>query len=251
MARQDGLREFRDLRAFAMEEILRILQKAESAVGKAALHRRVEERFRHAHGGWPKELDRIGRNGCRRGTNAIAWALAALTSRRVIRPCLGANLVRLEDRPEGRAPQPLNEQVPDRESIEARVRARAQQAISRAAAANMPFDQSFVQDSVRAVREAGYRCAMTGRAFDIEYRTRGAGGTHYAPSPDRIVPELGYVRGNVRWILWCLNRGKGEMSAEDYVEVCRLVAGFTAEDFDEARSSPRKDSLAASARRKR
>lgn len=81
-----------------------------------------------------------------------------------------------------------------------------------------------------AVRQAGYRCKVTGRAFDIDFRTRGAGGTHYAPSPDRIVPELGYVRGNVRWILWCINRGKGEMLAEDYLEICRMVAGYLADD---------------------
>jgi len=100
--------------------------------------------------------------------------------------------------------------------------------MGRAAIGNLPFDDSFVADSVLAVRRAGYRCEISGRPFDIDYRTSGAGGTHYAPSPDRIVPARGYVRGNVRWVLWCLNRGKGEMSADDYLEVCRLVAGHRA-----------------------
>ncbi len=99
----------------------------------------------------------------------------------------------------------------------------------RAMITNLPFDPSFVEDSVRAVRQAGYRCAATGRPFDIDYRSSGAGGTHFAPSPDRIAPELGYVRGNVRWVLWCLNRGKGRMSAEEYLEICRLAAAYKAE----------------------
>jgi len=30
-------------------------------------------------------------------------------------------------------------------------------------------------------------------------------------------------------VLWCLNRGKGEMPAGDYLEVCRLVADHKAE----------------------
>jgi hypothetical protein len=126
----------------------------------------------------------------------------------------------------------LNDGLPDNERIEALVRTRARQAMRRAASANLPFDESFVEDSVLAVRQAGYRCKITGRAFDIDYRTPGAGGTHYAPSPDRTIPERGYVRGNVRWVLWCLNRGKGEMSADDYLEVCRLVARYEAEATD-------------------
>ena len=98
----------------------------------------------------------------------------------------------------------------------------------RAAGAGLPFDPSFVEDSVAAVRSAAYRCEISGRPFDIDFRTKGAGGTHYAPSPDRSVPAKGYVRGNVRWVLWCLNRGKGEMPADQYLEVCRLVAGHKA-----------------------
>lgn len=114
------------------------------------------------------------------------------------------------------------------EKIEILVRKRAREAMRRAATANLPFDKSFDDDSVLMVRKARYRCGISGRPFDIKYRTSGAGGTHYAPSPDRIVPEYGYVRGNVRWILWCLNRGKGEMSADHYLAVCRLVATYKA-----------------------
>jgi hypothetical protein len=65
---------------------------------------------------------------------------------------------------------------------------------------------------------------VTGEAFDVVYRTAGAGGTHLAPSPDRIVPELGYVRGNVRWFLWAVNRAKGEMPDDLFVDICTAVA---------------------------
>jgi hypothetical protein len=47
-----------------------------------------------------------------------------------------------------------------------------------------------------------------------------------APSPDRIDPKLGYVPDNVRWVLWAVNRAKGEMPEELFVRICRsVVAG--------------------------
>jgi len=89
----------------------------------------------------------------------------------------------------------LNHGPTETEKIDALVRKRAREAMRRAASAKVPFDKSFVEDSALAVRQAGYRCKITGRAFDIDYRTPGAGGTHYAPSPDRIIPERGYSAG--------------------------------------------------------
>jgi hypothetical protein len=234
MAIRDSLPEFRELRIFAMDAIPSILKERGGSVSKVELHRSVEDRFATVRGAWPKELDGTAAGGCRRATNAIAWALATLTSRMVIHPCLGSDVVRLRESGGSREVERSGGVSPKQalsdyeESIEALVRERARQAMRRAENAGLPFDESFVIDSVRAVRRAGYRCAITGRAFDIEYRTAGAGGTHYGPSPDRIIPERGYVRGNVRWILWCLNRGKGEMLAEDYFEVCRLVATYKA-----------------------
>jgi len=228
----DSLSEFRELRMFAMDAIPRMLKERGGSVSKVELHRSVEDRFSTARGGWPRALDGTGASGCRRGTNAIAWALATLTSRMVIHPCLGSDVVRLRGSVASRGVERIDRATRKQASsghedkLEAVVRERARQAMRRAESAGLPFDESFVTDSVRAVRRAGYRCAITGRPFDIEFRTAGAGGTHYGPSPDRTIPEQGYVRGNVRWVLWCLNRGKGEMSAEDYFEMCRLVANY-------------------------
>jgi hypothetical protein len=72
--------------------------------------------------------------------------------------------------------------------------------------------------------EQSFRCAITRLPFNVTYRTRGAGGTHFAPSPDRIDPAKGYVRGNVRWVLWAVNRAKGEMPEEYFLQMCLAVA---------------------------
>ena len=115
---------------------------------------------------------------------------------------------------------------PKNEKMEALIRTRALDAMRRAAKKKLPVDKSFVEDSLLSVRQAGYRCSISGHPFDLEYKTAGAGGTHFAPSPDKIDPQLGYVRGNVRWVLWCFNRGKGEMSADRFLEACRLVGSY-------------------------
>ena len=78
--------------------------------------------------------------------------------------------------------------------------------------------------------EQDYRCALTLIPFDIEFRTGGAGGTHLAPSPDRIDPSLEYVPGNVR-VLWAVNRAKGEMP-EEFFSVFAAPSRPTFRAFD-------------------
>ena len=62
-------------------------------------------------------------------------------------------------------------------------------------------------------------CEYSGRAFDL---TKGG-----APSCDRIDNSKGYAEGNVAWVRWDCNRGKGEMSRAEYVELCRDVVRFS------------------------
>lgn len=95
MALKDSLPAFRELRDFAMEEIPRSLRENGGRLSKSALHRVVERRFTQARGGWPEELEGLGSTGCRRATNAVAWALATLTSQAAIEPCAGLDVVRL------------------------------------------------------------------------------------------------------------------------------------------------------------
>lgn len=57
------------------------------------------------------------------------------------------------------------------------------------------------------------RCAVTGLEFKME-KTGRKGPQPFSPSLDRIVPGLGYVPGNVRFILHCVNSFKGTMTDE-------------------------------------
>jgi hypothetical protein len=48
-------------------------------------------------------------------------------------------------------------------------------------------------------------------------------GSMYIGSIDRVRPELGYVKGNVQWVSWQVNRAKGEYPLEDLITMCRAV----------------------------
>ena len=42
-------------------------------------------------------------------------------------------------------------------------------------------------------------------------------------SVDCIEPTLGYVKGNVQWVSWKVNRAKGDLSNEEFLNMCKAV----------------------------
>ena len=99
----------------------------------------------------------------------------------------------------------------------------ASAAITRATKSGIDVDEQWLLKSCELIAERGYLCDVTGMKFDVDFKTKGAGGTHLAPSPDRIDPGKGYVLGNVRWVLWAVNRAKGEMDDNLFIDICRAV----------------------------
>jgi hypothetical protein len=96
-------------------------------------------------------------------------------------------------------------------------------AINRALKNGIPVDREWMLEAPQRIMEQDFRCAITGIESNVDYKTKGAGGTHLAPSPDQIVAGKGYVPGNVRWVLWAVNRAKGEMPEELFYKICKGV----------------------------
>ena len=69
-------------------------------------------------------------------------------------------------------------------------------------------------------------CALTGCKLLIKK------GSQLALSMDKIIPKLGYVRGNMQWTCWAANRAKGDMSMNDFVGMCKSVLR-TCRDYPE------------------
>lgn len=81
----------------------------------------------------------------------------------------------------------------------------------RAKRSGLPFDLS-AEDLTIPVK-----CPVTGRPLEW-----GEGHSPDAPTLDRLVPDLGYVRGNVRVISHAANAAKGSASPEDLALLARV-----------------------------
>ncbi len=53
----------------------------------------------------------------------------------------------------------------------------------------------------------------------IDYFKKGHGGSNYSPSIDRVIPDNGYVRGNVRIISQKANRLKQNSSIDEQIQL--------------------------------
>tara|TARA_E500000178_G_C16966537_1_gene728726 strand:+ start:653 stop:1063 length:411 start_codon:yes stop_codon:yes gene_type:complete len=53
----------------------------------------------------------------------------------------------------------------------------------------------------------------------IDYFKKGHGGSNYSPSIDRVIPDDGYVRGNVRIISQKANRLKQNSSIDEQIQL--------------------------------
>ncbi len=45
-----------------------------------------------------------------------------------------------------------------------------------------------------------------------------------SPSVDRLIPDLGYVQGNVVWCLNCINSFKGQLTESEFKEIVRTIS---------------------------
>lgn len=65
------------------------------------------------------------------------------------------------------------------------------------------------------------KCPISGRSFDLEnseYKSN-----PNAPSLDRIVPEKGYIKGNVRLVTWHVNMAISEFGEDALRLLCKDI----------------------------
>lgn len=69
------------------------------------------------------------------------------------------------------------------------------------------------------------RCELTGIEFDMEMSGK-PGPKFFAPSIDRIKPELGYTPANCRFVLWAVNAFKHTGTDEDMYRLAAALLEF-------------------------
>ena len=77
---------------------------------------------------------------------------------------------------------------------------------------SLPFNLQEHKDYYQKIIDEGY-CQLTGLKFSMDAKSP------FAPSLDRIIPNLGYVHGNVRVIVFALNMGLGAWGEDAYLKV--------------------------------
>jgi len=50
--------------------------------------------------------------------------------------------------------------------------------------------------------------------------------TTFNASLDRIDSKIGYVEGNVQWVYKNINSMKGEMSHDEFIEICKIISDY-------------------------
>lgn len=65
-------------------------------------------------------------------------------------------------------------------------------------------------------------CEVTGLKFDFEQHPTCAKNP-YSPSIDRIDSKIGYIKSNVRVVIWQYNLMKGELLDSEILEICKIL----------------------------
>lgn len=69
-----------------------------------------------------------------------------------------------------------------------------------------------------------HRCYYTGQGLDFTLENEDTRTPHRLfPSLDRLTPSEGYVTGNVCWCLYYVNRMKNDLTAEEFLNLCKEV----------------------------
>lgn len=69
-------------------------------------------------------------------------------------------------------------------------------------------------------------CALSGRVFDLKRPRKNETVRANAPSLDRIKPNKGYVKGNVRFVCYQVNTALNEYGEEALLNLCKDVLAY-------------------------
>lgn len=90
----------------------------------------------------------------------------------------------------------------------------AKQRTSKYALPPLDIDRDYLY---QLFNEQSGRCALSGVALKVEKKAV------TCLSLDQKNPGLGYIKGNVQWVAWAVNRAKGDMSQDMFIDMCKKV----------------------------
>ena len=84
------------------------------------------------------------------------------------------------------------------------------------AGSKYPFsiDKDFMYD---LLLKQSCKCVISGIELSLEK------GTPHVLSIDKVNPDLGYTKDNVQWVSWAVNRAKGDLTMQQFLNMCNAV----------------------------
>jgi len=96
---------------------------------------------------------------------------------------------------------------------------------------NLPFDLT-IEYLIHLMESQNRKCHYTGDTLTMQ-SNRGSGKCSiFLPSNktqaslDRLIPERGYVKGNVVWCGWLINTCKNMMSENEFYDTCKKILQY-------------------------
>ena len=103
------------------------------------------------------------------------------------------------------------------------VKTRLIRARSRAQERELPFNLD--SDHLYSLfAQQGGACAVSRIIFQSPGATEEQHKNPFGPSLDRIIPKLGYVKGNVRWVANMVNFAMNVYGEAPFIQLCRTVS---------------------------
>lgn len=88
----------------------------------------------------------------------------------------------------------------------------------------VPFDLT-AEDLYEELKIQKFLCKHTGKMLDFTLKSSGNYPHRDFPSVDKMSPKLGYVKGNIAWVIYVVNRMKGDLTEEEFITFCKNIGG--------------------------
>lgn len=93
---------------------------------------------------------------------------------------------------------------------------------SRASKRGLPFNITR-EHIIKLFEDQGRKCYYSGINLNIVKTDASRVHDPLKMSLDCVIPEKGYVEGNVVWCAYCVNSFKLKMPVEDMINICRKI----------------------------
>lgn len=92
----------------------------------------------------------------------------------------------------------------------------------RAKEQGVPFDVT-AEYLYKVLKEQKFLCKHTGMVLDFTLKSKGNYPHRHFPSVDKMIPSYGYVKGNIAWVTYAINRMKNDLTEHEFISFCREV----------------------------